>query len=69
MNPIVDRIIEQALKRIDLHYTDRALPKAVIDCIIADIDQELNKLKWVRDDEGWNRAVQAIRAELKQRYR
>jgi hypothetical protein len=61
-------IIDKSCKDIGLIWTGDALPASIIRNVIADLDNELGKLKWVGQDEGWNRAVEKIREELRDIY-
>lgn len=64
----LQNIINAACKEIDLAYTGDAFPNALVRHLVKDIDNELGKIKWVGDDEGWNKAVEAVRKELRTRY-
>lgn len=68
MKPIVEQIAEKACKQIDSGYKDMALCRAMVRELIKDLDQEFNKVKWIGDDDGWNRAIEAVRKEVKNRY-
>ena len=69
MKTIAEQIAEKACKQIDSGYKDIALCKAMIRELIKDLDQEFAKLKWVGEDEGWNKAIEAVRKELDKRYK
>ena len=68
MNDLARRIAQQAARDVDLTYPGDAYPNAVIRRLVEDYVLELNKLKWVGDDDGWNQAVKAIRADIKKRF-
>lgn len=68
MNSRARKIIDKSAKDIGLVWTGDALPYAVIRNVLADLDNELGKLKWVGEKEDWNRAVEAIRKELSEIY-
>lgn len=68
MNKRARTIIDKSCKDIGLIWTGDALPASIIKNVIADLDNELGKLKWVGQDEGWNRAVEKIREELRDIY-
>lgn len=68
MNKRCRSIIDKSCKDIGLIWTGDALPAAVIRNVIADLDNELGKLKWVGTDESWNLAVEKIRQELREIY-
>lgn len=68
MKPIAEKIAADAMKEIDSAYKDTALCRAIIKGIVKDLDQELGKVKWLGEDEGWDKAITAVRKELKERY-
>jgi len=68
MNKRAREVTTKAAKSIGLVWTGDALPYAMIRSIIEDIDNELGKLKWVGDDEGWNKAIETVRKELRDLY-
>lgn len=68
MNSRARKIIDKSAKDVGLVWTGDALPIAVVRNVLADLDNELGKLKWVGENEDWNRAVEAIRKELKDIY-
>ena len=65
---ILDKILNDAIKNIDSAYKDMAVCRSIAKHIVKDLDTELTKIKWVGDDEGWNKAIEAVRKELKTRY-
>ena len=68
MNDLARRIAQQAARDVDLTYPGDAYPNAVIRRLVEDYVLELNKLKWVGDDDGWNQAVKAIQTDIKKRF-
>jgi len=68
MNDLTKRLAQQAARDVDLMYPGDAFPRAVIRRLVEDYVLELNKLKWVGDDDGWNQAVKAIQADIKKRF-
>ena len=68
MNDLTRRIAQQAARDVDLTYPGDAYPSAIIRRLVEDYVLELNKLKWVGDDDGWNQAVKAIQADIKKRF-
>lgn len=68
MNGHLRVIAERACRQIDLTYPGDALPSAIAHHILKDIYEELGKLKWAGEDEGWDRAIKAVREELATRY-
>lgn len=64
----LDKILNDSIKGIDSAYKDMAVCRSIVKHVIKDLDSELSKIKWVSDDEGWNKAIEAVRKELKQRY-
>ena len=64
----LDKILSDSIKGIDSAYKDMAVCRSIAKHIIKDLDNELSKIKWVGDDEGWNKAIEAVRKELKTRY-
>jgi hypothetical protein len=65
----LDKILTDSIKGIDSAYKDMAVCRSIAKHIVKDLDNELSKIKWVGDDEGWNKAIEAIRTELKTRYK
>lgn len=61
-------MIDKSAKDVGLVWTGDALPYAVVRNVIADLDNEFGKIKWVGADESWNLAIEAIRKELKDIY-
>ena len=68
MNELARRIAQQAARDVDLTYPGDAYPNAVIRRLVEDYVLELNKVKWIGDDDGWNQAVKAIQLDLKKRF-
>jgi len=68
MVPVLRQIAEQAAKDIDLNYPGDAYPRALARRLVEDYVLELNKVKWIGDDDGWNNAVKAIQADIKKRF-
>jgi len=68
MNKRARLIIDKSCKDIGLVWTGDALPASIIKNVMADLDNEFGKLKWVGADESWNLAVEKIRAELRDIY-
>jgi hypothetical protein len=68
MNSHLRKIAEQAARNIDLTYPGDAFPSAITKLIIKDLTDELSKVKWMGDDEGWEKAIKEVAKELKQRY-
>lgn len=68
MNSHLRNLAQQASRKIDLTYPGDAFPASLANSIVKDLDSEFAKIKWVDDDEGWNRAIEAVRKELKTRY-
>lgn len=64
----LEKILSDAIKGIDSAYKDMAVCRSIAKHIVKDLDSELSKIKWVSDDEGWNKAIEAVRKELKSRY-
>jgi hypothetical protein len=64
----LDKILQDAIKGIDSAYKDMTVCRSIAKHIVKDLDNELTKIKWVGDDEGWNKAIEAVRKELKTRY-
>ena len=68
MNDLARRIAQQAARDTDLMYPGDAYPNAVIRRLVEDYVLELNKVKWIGDDDGWNQAVKTIQADLQKRF-
>lgn len=65
----LDKILSDSIKGIDSAYKDMAVCRSIAKHIVKDLDSELSKIKWVGDDEGWNKAIEAVRKELMNRYK
>ena len=65
----LEKILSDSIQGIDSAYKDMAVCRSIAKHIVKDLDTELSKIKWVSDDEGWNKAIEAIRTELKTRYK
>ena len=68
MNDSARRIAQQAARDVDLTYPGDAYPGAIIRRLVEDYVLELNKVKWIGDDDGWNQAVKTIQADIKKRF-
>jgi hypothetical protein len=68
MNEHLRKLSLQACQKINLTYPGDALPGALASMMLRDLHDELNKIKWAGDDEGWDRAIEAVRKELRSRY-
>lgn len=64
----LDKILQDAIKGIDSGYKDMAVCRSIAKHIVKDLDSELNKIKWVSKDDGWNKAIAEVRKEIKNRY-
>lgn len=68
MNNHLRTIAEKASRNIDLTYPGDAFPSALTKLIINDLTTEFAKVKWMGEDEGWERAIKAVSEEIKKRY-
>ncbi len=68
MNSHLRSLAERAARDIDLAYPGDAFPNAIVKHIVKDLTTEFAKVKWMGDDEGWERAVKAVSEEIKKRY-
>ena len=68
MNSLLRILAQNASRRIDLTYPGDAYPAELTSTIISDLYNELGKLKWAGEDEGWDKAIKAVREELTRRY-
>jgi len=68
MNSYLKNLAIKAARNIDLVYQGDAYPRELTRLIVNDLVQEFSKLKWVDDNENWNKAIGAVQKELKQRY-
>jgi hypothetical protein len=68
VNSRARKLIDKSAKDVGLVWTGDALPYATIKNVVADLDNELGKLKWIGSDESWNLAVEKIRAEIREIY-
>lgn len=64
----LEKILSDSIKGIDSAYKDMAVCRSIAKHIVKDLDTELSKIKWVSDNEDWNKAIEAVRKELKTRY-
>jgi len=68
MNAHLRTLAQRASREIDLTYPGDAFPGALTKLIVKDLIDDLNKVKWLGEDPGWDKAMDAIKKELKQRY-
>lgn len=68
MNDLTKRIAQQAARDVDLSYPGDAYPNAIIRRLIENYVAELNKVKWIGDDDGWNKAVKAVQSDMKKHF-
>jgi len=68
MNTHLRTLAERASREIDLTYPGDAFPSALAKLIVKDLIDDLSKVKWLGDDPGWDKAIDAVKKELKQRY-
>jgi hypothetical protein len=68
MNTHLRTLAERASREIDLTYPGDAFPSALAKLIIRDLNSEFAKVKWMGDDEGWERAIKAVTKEISDRY-
>jgi len=65
----LEKILTDAIRGIDSAYKDMAVCRSIARHIVKDLDTEFSKIKWVGDDEGWNKAIEAVRREILNRYK
>jgi hypothetical protein len=68
MNNHLRAIATKASRDIDSAYMGDAYAIALTKAIVKDLTDELGKVKWMGDDEGWDKAIDAVKKELKSRY-
>ncbi|NBR62619.1 MAG: hypothetical protein EBT86_13560 [Actinobacteria bacterium] len=68
MNSHLRMLAQTASRRVNLTYPGDAYPAELARTMVSDLDNELGKLKWAGEDEGWDRAIKAVREELARRY-
>lgn len=68
VNQHLRNIAIKAARDIDLSYPGDSYPDALTKLIVKDILSELGKVKWMGDDEGWDKAIEAVVKELQSRY-
>lgn len=68
MNNLTRQIAQQAARDVDLSYPGDAYPKAIVRRLVEDYAAELNKIKWISDDDGWNRAIKAVQTDIRKRF-
>ena len=64
----LERILTESIKGIDSAYKDMAVCRSIAKHIVKDLESEFSKIKWVGDDEGWNKAIEAVKKEIRGRY-
>ena len=68
VNTLLRTLAEKASRKIDLTYPGDAFPEALTTLIMSDLYEELGKMKWMGEDEGWDKAIKAVKEELTKRY-
>lgn len=68
MNNHLRKIAEKASRDIDLTYPGDAFPAALTKLIVKDLCEELQKVKWLGDDEAWDKAIKSVSKEISERY-
>lgn len=68
MNQHLRKLAEQAAKDINLAYQTDSYTNAITKLIVRDLKQEFAKIKWVGDDDGWNKAIETVIKEISTRY-
>lgn len=68
MNSHLRNIATKASRDIDCAYMGDAYVIALTKAIVKDLTDELGKVKWMGDDEKWDKAIDAVKKELKSRY-
>jgi hypothetical protein len=68
VNTLLRTLAEKASRKIDLTYPGDAFPEALATLMLSDLHEELGKMKWMGEDEGWDKAIKAVRDELTRRY-
>lgn len=68
MNTLLRNLAQRASRDVDLAYQGDAYPSALTKLIVKDIIDDLGKVKWLGEDPGWDKAIDAVKKELKQRY-
>ncbi|NDG29733.1 hypothetical protein EB118_06525 [bacterium] len=69
VNQHLRTLAQRAARDIDLTYPGDAYPSRLSDLLIKDLVDELNKVKWLGEDPGWDQAIKAVQKELQSRYR
>ena len=68
MTPRLRDLAQRAARDIDLIYPGDAYGRALAGRIVEDFVQELGKVRWMGEDDGWDRAIKAVQKELNSRY-
>lgn len=68
MNTRLRNLAQASARSIDLSYPGDAYPSALTKNIIKDLTQEFSTIKWMGEDEAWDRAIKAVTKELTERY-
>jgi len=68
MNDLTRRIAQQAARDVDLSYPGDAYPNAIVRRLVENYVLELKKVKWIGDDDGWNKAVKAVQDDMKKHF-
>lgn len=68
MNPHLKNLAAKAARNIDLAYQGDAYPQELTRLIVSDLVDEFGKLRWHGEDDSWDRAIEAVKQELRRRY-
>lgn len=68
MNNLARKLAQDASRKVDLIYPGDAYPATLIKLITQDLTDEFKKVKWMGDDESWEKAVKAVIKEVETRY-
>jgi hypothetical protein len=68
MNSHLRKLGELAAKDTNLGYHNDSYTSAVAKQIVRDLKQEFGKIRWIGEDEGWNKAIEAVTKEISTRY-
>jgi len=68
MTPRLRDLAQRAARDIDLTYPGDAYGRALARRIVEDFVQELGKVRWMVEDDGWDKAIKAVQKELNSRY-
>jgi hypothetical protein len=68
VNQRLFELAKQASKDVDLVYQGDAFTVAFARNLVKDLIDEFSKVKWMGNEEGWDKAIEAVKKHIKERY-